>query len=322
MKTLEQNCKEALDATLDLVPKCNFEFDQENSNGEQKRYEISPSQCRDAVHNYFGSFDRFSKTFPEHIEGQKHLIAAFASTPIAFANAWNMKTEELHPQDVLALSAAGGHFQLNQIPNGDGSSGSTLYQSQFPRGLVKSFRTKFTKGFRHKTDSIYEEDALDEMGVFTYATPNNAAGMMEYRFVEQLSLTLEVPLVFLVTQWFKYKTPFERLNPWLYMTGVAQVKGMGRHPKDPIKLQLITKDVALKNIQQLTESFTSPGNYKIRPMLLEHERLGWSYTKIKTSPSKRKRLIEFARSQFYHCPGHVCNHISFRNLKNKVLELL
>ena len=49
-----------------------------------------------------------------HLEGQKHLVY-FASTPISFSDAWNMKAEELTPEDVVSLSKAGGHFQFNQI---------------------------------------------------------------------------------------------------------------------------------------------------------------------------------------------------------------
>ena len=61
-----------------------------------------------------------------------------------------------------------------------------LYQVGYPKGLVKSKGIGITKGFRHKTGGIYEEDSLNEMGVFKYATPTDSAGMIEYRMTERL----------------------------------------------------------------------------------------------------------------------------------------
>lgn len=135
--------------------------------------------------NKFGKYDHFLNVFSNHLLGQKNIIAAFASTPTSFSDAWNMKSEELVAEDVLSLSKTGGHFQFNQIPYGPDKSGSALYQNNYAKGLVHSKGTGLIKGFRHKTGGIYEADSLNEMGVFTYATPNNAAGMIEYRFAEK-----------------------------------------------------------------------------------------------------------------------------------------
>ncbi|NVK04461.1 MAG: hypothetical protein HWD92_06540 [Flavobacteriia bacterium] len=232
-----------------------------------------------------------------------------------------MKADQLDPYDVQALTKSGGHFQLNQIPNGMGNSGSGLYQSGYAKGLVKSFGTKITKGFRHKTGGVYEEDSLSEMGIFTYATPNNSAGMMEYRFAEQLSNGIKTPLIYIITQWFKYPVEFEKNNEWIYMTGAAKVVGNQDHPHKPIQLQLISKDEAIKHLNNLIETFRSPTEIRIRPQLPESLRLGWSYTKIKGDTSKRKALIDYACSKHMRCPGEKCNHVRFSELSSKNIHI-
>ena len=320
MKSLQETCEEAIANAQAVIPEQAFEFSQRISSGELKDYKITADQCQKSLKNFYKSFKIFRRDFPPHLEGQKHLVAAFASTPISFSDAWNMKAEELTPEDVVSLSKAGGHFQFNQIPNGANESGSTLYQDSFARGCVDSLSTPYLQGFRHKTGSVYEEDSLSEMGVFTYATPTNSAGMMKYRFAEQLSKSLGIPLVFLVTQWFRYKTPYEKLNQWLYMTGVAKVYGEGSHPKDPIKLQLISKDEALKTLDLIIDAFKAKGDYRIRTILPEHLRLGWSYPKIQTG-AKKSRLIEFAKVHGFACPGHKCGGVPFETLPDREIHI-
>ncbi|NVK27404.1 MAG: hypothetical protein HWE14_05135 [Flavobacteriia bacterium] len=321
MPTMTSIFEEAVQNCYALIPETDYSFKQAGNSGVIKDYTISPAQYRKSVDNAFGNFVTFRNTFIKHLEGQKSLISAFASTPVSFSDAWNMKAESLEPSDVISLTKAGGHFQLNQIPYGHGSSGSGLYQSGYAKGLVKSFGTKITKGFRHKTGGVYEDDSLNEMGIFTYATPNNSAGMMEYRFAEQLSSGLKVPLIFIITQWFKYPIEFEINNEWIYMTGVAKVVGKGSHPHDPINLQLISKDEAVKHLTSLIDAFSSPQEVRIRPQLPEHLKLGWSYTKIKQNKEKRRILIEYARNNQLKCPGEICNHIPFSRLQDSNVHI-
>ena len=304
--------------TLKLAPTELYSFSLRDNDGKEKVYTILPEKFRDSVSKQFVSFENYSLTFKEHLSGLRHLVSAFSSTPTAFSDAWNMKAEELTPDDVISLSKSGGHFQFNQIQNKD-KSGSMLYQTGYAKGLVPSKGTGITKGFRHRTGGIYEEDSLNEMGIFRYATPTDAKGMMEYRFAENFSKALGVPYIYLITQWFRYKTPFEDLNDWLYMTGVAKVISKKQHPHDPIELQLISKDEALKHISSLLEICQIKGEYRVRPPMPEHMRLGWSYDKIKGE--KRKSVIEYARRLKLNCPGTDCKHISFSKLKDREIHI-
>lgn len=321
MKKLEDIFNQAVHNAKTIIPDDSYHFKQANNEGLEKHYSITHEQFVKGLLNKFNSFSSFSKVFIDHLEGQKNIVAAFASTPVSFSDAWNMKSEELIAEDVVALTKSGGHFQFNQIPYGLNKSGSGLYQNNYARGLVKSFGSGLTKGFRHKTGGVYEEDSLNEMGVFTYATPNNASGMMEYRFAEKFSKELGIPLIYIITQWFKYETKFEKLNNWIYMTGVAKVVGDANHPHTPIELQLISKDEALKLIDNLLNAFQTKGDFRIRPPMPEHLRLGWSYDKIKTDKKKRELIIEYAHKHNLRCPGDLCDHIQFEKLKNSKVHI-
>lgn len=321
MNSVENMFHSAYAETLQIIPKATYFFNQQNSQGVLKKYQIKPIDFHNSLKNKFGNYEDFTKKFTNHLLGQKNLIVAFASTPTSFSDAWNMKSDELMAEDVLSLSKSGGHFQFNQIPYGPDKSGSALYQNSFAKGLVHSKGVGLIKGFRHKTGGIYEADALNEMGVFTYATPNNPAGMMEYRFAEKFSKILGIPFVYIITQWFKYRTNFEDLNNWLYMTGVAKVISDNNHPHDPIKLQLINKDEAVKLITDLLEALQTKGDYRVRPPLAEHLRLGWSYTKIKQDEQKRKKIIGYAISNSLRCPGEKCNKVFFKDLNRKDIHI-
>ena len=321
MKTVEETYHIAYEETLKIIPKIDYSFKQANNEGVLKEYYIKPEEFENSLRNKFGNYKLFARNFTNHLLGQKNIIAAFASTPTSFSDAWNMKSEELIAEDVLSLSKSGGHFQFNQIPYGQDKSGSGLYQNNYPKGLVHSKGTGLIKGFRHKTGGVYEADSLNEMGVFTYATPNNPAGMMEYRFAEKFSKKLGIPFVYIITQWFKYKTSFEDLNNWIYMTGVAKVYSDSRHPHDPIKLQLINKDEAVKLLNNLLDAMQTKGDFRVRPPLAEHLRLGWSYNKIIQDKEKRKKIICYAIDNSIRCPGDKCNNAYFKDLKIQIFIL-
>ena len=105
--------------TLKLAPTELYSFSLRDNDGKEKVYTILPEKFRDSVSKQFVSFENYSLTFKEHLSGLRHLVSAFSSTPTAFSDAWNMKAEELTPDDVISLSKSGGHFQFNQIQNKD-----------------------------------------------------------------------------------------------------------------------------------------------------------------------------------------------------------
>jgi hypothetical protein len=315
MDVIKQYFEESKESVRSLIPTEVFEFDQADNDGKLKNYQITPQQFETALTNKFSDAQKYLSYLAGHLEDQRSLIAAFASTPIAFSDAWNMKTEELTSDDVVALTKSGGHFQFNQLSG----TGSMMYRTSYPKGLVQSLGTGITKGFRHRTGGIYEEDSLNEMGIFKYATPTGAAGMMEYRFVEQFSSKLGIPFIYLITQWFKYSTNYERDNQWLYMTSVAKVVNTQDHPYSPIELQLISKDEALKHVDSLLNAIKFKGEFTIRPPMPEHLRLGWSYSKIKGD--KRAKLVSFAREKRLGCPGTDCGGTPFSKLKNSDIHI-
>lgn len=321
MKTLRTAYDLAVQATKELIPNEVYSFKQRINDGDLKQYQITPEEFTNALENKYKNFDQFINKFSGHLLGQRSLIAAFASTPASFSDAWNMQSESLEAEDVLVLSKSGGHFQFNQLPYGMDKSGSTLYQNNYPKGLVQSKGAGIIKGFRHKTGGVYEEDNLNEMGVFRYATPNIPAGMIEYRFSEQFSRELKIPLIYLITQWFRYEVQYEELNKWIYMTGVAKVISNSNHPHSPIELQLISKDDAIKIIDKLLEAIQTKGEYRLRPPMPEYLRLGWSYTKIKSDPSKRQALVDYATRHKLRCPGNRCGGRFFSDLKKNEIHI-
>ena len=158
------------------------------------------------------------------------------------------------------------------------------------------------------------------MGVFKYATPTDAAGMMEYRFAENFSHHLRVPLIYVIAQWFRYDTKHEPLNDWIYMTGVARVVSKRSHPYQPIELQLVDKDDALRTIENLLDAIKSTGQTPIRPPMPEHLRLGWSFDKLSKDRKKRMLVLDYAIRNNFRCPGDKCSHVPFRNLPQRQIH--
>ncbi|TFH67529.1 hypothetical protein E3W66_08590 [Gammaproteobacteria bacterium LSUCC0057] len=314
MSTVSELFNEALDRTRAVIPMVNITFELEKE-GKLQPYSISPEDFTKSLNAKYSNAENFLNALVTHLDGNRHIVAAFASTPTAFTDAWNMKSEELSVADVLALTKSGGHFQFNQLKG----TGSMLYRTNYQRGLVWSKGLGIVKGFRHRTGGIYKEDSLNEMGVFTYATPTDAAGMMEYRFTEQFSEAIGIPMIYIITQWFKYSTPHEEENNWLYMTAAAKVVGTESKPNAPIKLQLISKDEAIKHLDNMSEAIATKGVYKVRPPMPEYLRLGWSYDKIKGE--KRRMLLKYARENRLGCPSKECGHVSFSSLKDKDIHV-
>lgn len=313
MFTLKEAYNLALEKTYDSIPKRSYSFNSSVSNLTKT---IQSAEFKRAVQNKFGDFDKFQNETKLVIAQQKNIVAAFTSTPIAFANAWNMQVEELVASDVMSLAAAGGHFQFNQ-----GIKGSKLYRTGFQHGLVKNQGGGLIIGFRHKTSGSYDEDNLSEMGVFTYATPEDASGMMEYRFHENFSELLGIPRLIILSQWFRYKTVLEDNNQWLYMTGIAKVVGTQDHPAKPIQLQLINREEAFRLLLAHEQLMTNNVNEKVRPPLPEHLRLGWSYEKIKANKKKRAALIKYAQERHHKCVGKLCGHVPFEKLEPSKIHI-
>jgi len=315
LDTIETYVQEAMKQTELLIPSETFTFKQADNDGKLKEHTITPEQFRNPLHKKYKDGEKYLVNLSRHLDDLRSLVAAFSSTPISFSDAWNMKAEELTSDDVLSLTKSGGHFQFNQLPG----TGSLMFRTSHPKGLVQSLGTGITKGFRHRTGGMYEEDSLSEMGVFRYATPTDASGMMEYRFVEQFSQKIGIPLIYIITQWFRYKTNYEPDNQWLYMTAVAKVVDTQSHPNDPIELQLVSKDEALKLLDSMLDAIKFRGEFTIRPPMPEHLRLGWSFSKIKGE--KRKALIALAREKRFGCPGDGCGHIDFSKVKNSEIHI-
>ena len=105
------------------------------------------------------------------------------------------------------------------------------------------------------------------------------------------------------------------------MTGVAKVVGNANHPHAPIELQLISKDEALKLIDNLLNAFQTKGDFRIIPPMPEHLRLGWSYDKIKSDKKKRALIIDYAHKHNLRCPGDLCDHVQFLKLKNSKVHI-
>lgn len=108
LDTIESLYLRAYDETEALIPSTSFSFSQRNNDGREKHYKISSTQFLTSLKNKYGAFDHFKKNLIDHLLGLKQLTAAFASTPTAFSDAWNMKSENSPPMTLsLSRSQAG-----------------------------------------------------------------------------------------------------------------------------------------------------------------------------------------------------------------------
>ena len=78
MKSLQETCEEAIANAQAVIPERAFEFSQRNSTGVLKDYKITPVRCQKSLQNFYKSFKIFRRDFPPHLDGQRHLVAAFA----------------------------------------------------------------------------------------------------------------------------------------------------------------------------------------------------------------------------------------------------
>ena len=107
MDVIKQYFEESKESVRSLIPTEVFEFDQADNDGKLKNYQITPQQFETALTNKFSDAQKYLSYLAGHLEDQRSLIAAFASTPIAFSDAWNMQAEELTSDDVVALTKSG-----------------------------------------------------------------------------------------------------------------------------------------------------------------------------------------------------------------------
>jgi len=140
MDVIKQYLVQAVEEVKTLIPVSDFELEQANNDGKVKTHRISPYQFSNALDNKYKNLDKYLSNLSSHLDDQRSLTAAFASTPIAFSDAWNMKTEELTSDDVVSLTKSGGHFQFNQLAG----SGSMMYRTSYPKGLVQTLGTGIT----------------------------------------------------------------------------------------------------------------------------------------------------------------------------------
>ena len=137
---------------------------------------------------------------------------------------------------------------------------------------------------------------------------------MKYRFDTK---ELGYSSVFLVANGFGTKR-LTKLNQWLCMTGVAEV-GRRKSPQGPHQVAIDQQGCALKTLDLIIDAFKAKGD-RIRTILPEHLRLGWSYPKINTG-AKKSKLIEFAKAQGFACPGHKCGGVPFETLPDREIHI-
>ena len=95
MQSIKDIYEKSFQDAMATIPDKVFKFSQLDNDGKEKHHRIEPDDYKKALRNKFGDFGKFSKNFSDHLLGQQNLIAAFASTPISFSDAWNMKAKEL-----------------------------------------------------------------------------------------------------------------------------------------------------------------------------------------------------------------------------------
>jgi len=163
---------------------------------EGKQTKVSKTIIQNALKQICpkGKIKTVTSDFITHYENLEKLIP-FCSSPKSFRTAWDLRSEILNKFDADILVNQGAQI----IPY---NKSERLFQT-IQQGTQLGKNQRLLSFVRHSEGNY--DDRLNDQGSFTYQPPNDATGMLRYRWSQYLSKKLEIPLMVIAVMWFSYR---------------------------------------------------------------------------------------------------------------------
>lgn len=252
--------------------------------------------------------DTFKNKFIDHLHALEAFLA-YSSSPNAFAQAWKFRKTKISKLSLFEVQELlSRHAQL--IP----TIRSENLLNCGEKGMIKSSKNhSFLMGIRHSKGNY--EDNLDNLGHFSYQPPADPLGMLRYRWLEMLAIKFNLPIYMFVTMWFKY----EAIQSTKHVTLICPVKITKRNNAfdAPLNLQLIDVNEGIERTMMIRSLDELEIQTSVRSALNDEFVIKFNFENINSNKNLRNLLIQWAIKQGKTCPGSKCNHISFRDIKNK-----
>jgi len=251
----------------------------------------------------------------QHFEEVRRFIP-FCSSPKSFRTAWDLRSKLLNPWDANTLVDQGGQL----IPE---NKCSRIFQC-IQQGAELGINRRLLFAVRHSEGNY--EDKMDDLGRFTYQPPNNATGMLRYRWCQFLSKSIKIPYILLAVMWFKVHQPINEELKYVFMVAPAKIIdyeedliNIGNSLSRPLQLQIINRTEALSTLNLIFSLDETSLEIETRYDLSEQLAREWAYDKINNTEKGRK-IKRWAQNRGKRCPGTMCNngntpHIELTDLR-------
>jgi len=234
----------------------------------------------------------------------------FCSSPKSFQSAWALRSEILTRDAANRLVNEGAQM----VPV---NKKSRIFKTD-EQGPELGPQKRLVLGVRHSKGNY--DDNLDSIGSFVYQPPNNTTGMLRFRWCQYLEQNLQIPFVLIAIMWFEYRIN-KNLNQ-VFVIAPAKItnpeidlKNLGESLHHPLKLQIIERDEAYDAIRLFRSLTGSNMDTEIRKQLDPKLAEEWMYTQIEKQ-SKGNKIKTWAKIIDKSCPGTLCQHDKFQNLRN------
>ena len=253
---------------------------------------------------------------------------SLSSSPTAFRRSWNAHSNTLSQAEIDAIATDGGQL----IPAQPEHSHRIFRKPSQESGLIlfpTNKKGQILRAVRHVSGNYIDE--LSVFGELAYQTDKSATGILQYRFIEELSRELEVNLPLQLVTYFKTPDPDSnsdlkndpnRISHFFITTFASinfsdQLKWNTNWFKLPLKLQIEPISEIRKTIGYIKSLTTAETMFKVRPPLRSDIENDWSYEKISSNSNARGKAIRlFAQSINLSCG----DGISGKNECKKTLD--
>jgi hypothetical protein len=237
-------------------------------------------------------------------------LIPYCSSPKSFRTAWGLRSEILNKYDANTIVNEGGQI----IPE---NKTMRLFQT-IQQGVELSINQRIVSFVRHSEGNY--DDELDLEGRFTYQSPEDATGMLRYRWCQYLSKKLENDLIVIAVMWFKMM--INDIPKYVFVAAPAKIiewnddtQNLGSSIQNPLKLQIIERQDVFNFINLLQSNNQTKIEIKTRRELPQSLSREWSYDRLNTT-KKGTQIKTWAKKVGKTCPGPLCNHTPFEKLSN------
>ena len=308
---LQSKIKEAID---EFTTQSNQITDgyREVAGREGRRTRVNQTIIKNALKNFCpkGESKAITGDLITHYENLEKLIP-FCSSPRSFRSAWDLRSDVLNKLDADILVNQGAQI----IP---ANKKERLFQA-VQQGVELGENKRLISFVRHSAGNY--DDKLNDALQFTYQPPNDATGMLRYRWSQYLSKKLEVPLMLIAVMWFSF-----RVNDSINQVFVAapvkiidfdrDLQNLDDSLHEPLTLQIVNRADAYNFLNIIYSLNETSFEIKTRPELPRALAIEWAFDKINSS-KKGRQIKKFASRMGKSCPGSLCNHKKFEQLTSQ-----